>query len=110
MSDDYHRGHPIVLNELTGRWLYVDTMRPVEDDKNISCGHCGKTNTPEGHDGCLGTLPLGVMNACCGHGRDSEAYIQFTDGVDVSGKQAREMQKAMVRSGDVPGTVWRFGA
>ena len=45
-----------------------------------NCGHCGKDRTPEGHDGCLGTLP-GVMNACCGHGGNAEgAYIQYWDG------------------------------
>ena len=41
-----------------------------------SCGYCGKDNTPEGHDGCLGTLP-GLMNACCGHGIESGTYVQF---------------------------------
>ena len=41
-----------------------------------TCGHCGKKRTPEGHDGCIGILE-GVMNACCGHGQDNMAYIQF---------------------------------
>lgn len=41
------------------------------------CKHCGLRITPEGHDPCLGTIP-GVMNACCGHGRDEEAYVQFS--------------------------------
>ena len=41
-----------------------------------TCLHCGLKRTSEGHDGCIGTLP-NVMNACCGHGRTSEAYIQF---------------------------------
>lgn len=40
------------------------------------CGHCGLKRTPEGHDGCIGTLE-GVMNACCGHGEDKVAYVQF---------------------------------
>lgn len=40
------------------------------------CSHCNKNRTPEGHDGCIGTLP-NVMNACCGHGEDSVAYVQF---------------------------------
>ena len=40
------------------------------------CLHCKKHNTPEGHDGCIGTL-IGVMNACCGHGETSSAYVQF---------------------------------
>jgi len=41
------------------------------------CAICKLTPTPEGHDGCLGTLPGPIMNACCGHGRDSQAYIQY---------------------------------
>lgn len=41
------------------------------------CGHCGLIATPEGHDGCLGDLSPHVKNACCGHGNDSAAYIQF---------------------------------
>jgi len=40
------------------------------------CGHCGRDATPEGHDGCVGTL-IGVMNACCGHGNPEAAYVQF---------------------------------
>lgn len=41
------------------------------------CVECKKAPTEEGHDGCIGTLPeKDVMNACCGHGRDSQAYIQ----------------------------------
>lgn len=40
------------------------------------CGHCGLHPTPEGHDGCLGTIP-GAMNACCGHGNVELAYIQY---------------------------------
>lgn len=40
------------------------------------CGHCNKKRTPEGHDGCIGTLK-NVMNACCGHGEERVAYVQF---------------------------------
>lgn len=40
------------------------------------CDFCGLGPTPEGHDGCIGTLP-GVMNACCGHGDTGVAYVQF---------------------------------
>ena len=42
-----------------------------------SCGHCGLQRTPEGYDGCIGQLD-GVMNACCGHGENSVAYVQFS--------------------------------
>lgn len=58
------RGHPIVY--ANGAWRYQDTGEPTAGEHR-DCGHCGPPDTPEGHDGCLGTLP-GVMNACCGHG------------------------------------------
>lgn len=40
------------------------------------CGFCSLKRTPEGHDGCIGTLD-NVMNACCGHGEIEMAYVQF---------------------------------
>lgn len=40
------------------------------------CLYCEKHRTPEGHDACVGTLK-NVMNACCGHGENEMAYIQF---------------------------------
>jgi len=43
------------------------------------CVKCKKGPTKEGHDGCLGTLPGNIMNACCGHGNDRQAYIQYGD-------------------------------
>ncbi len=53
------------------------------------CEQCGLPPTPEGHDGCLGTLPEStVMNACCGHGRDSAAYVQFWGGDCIRGDEA----------------------
>ncbi len=53
------------------------------------CGHCKRARTPEGHDGCLGELPGGVMNACCGHGGNAEgAYIQYWDKSRMSGSEA----------------------
>lgn len=52
------------------------------------CGKCKKGPTPEGHDGCLGTLPGLIINACCGHGNDSQAYIQYTDKTDIRGQEA----------------------
>lgn len=68
-----YRGHEIV--DTPSGWAYVATGRLVADVPDIDCGYCGLTNTPEGHDGCLGTLP-GVRNACCGHGSPAEAYAQ----------------------------------
>jgi hypothetical protein len=52
------------------------------------CVKCKKGPTPEGHDGCLGTLPGPIMNACCGHGNDSQAYIQYWGGSDIRGVEA----------------------
>lgn len=60
------------------------------------CDHCGIKRTPEGHDGCLGTLDeIRVMNACCGHGEESMAYVQFWDGETIQGSKAIEMQENM---------------
>lgn len=81
-----YRGHKIELHE--GVYVYSDTKQPVPGNVNRACGHCGLENTKEGHDGCLGTLPY-VMNACCGHGNDSDAYVQGLDGYSVHGKDAR---------------------
>ncbi|MGP9796185.1 hypothetical protein ACT3UJ_02320 [Halomonas sp. 86] len=60
------------------------------------CAKCGLPPTPEGHDGCLGTLDEKlVMNACCGHGNDRQAYVQFWDGGDVRGSEAIKFMEAM---------------
>ena len=53
------------------------------------CGKCDKLPTKDGHDGCIGILPVkDVMNACCGHGCDSQAYVQFWDQSRISGSIA----------------------
>ena len=51
------------------------------------CGHCGLKRTSEGHDGCIGELN-NVMNACCGHGENKVAYVQFLDGSCIRGDKA----------------------
>lgn len=51
---------------------------------NTQCQHCQLHKTPENHDGCIGTLK-GVTNACCGHGLDNQAYVQF-DHIDFKNK------------------------
>lgn len=78
------RGHPIYHD---GRqWRFADDDSPTVDTwRERPCGHCGLPNTPTGHDGCLGELP-GVVNACCGHGCEDEAYIQFADGRELRGR------------------------
>ena len=70
------------------RWLFTDTGQAVESTwKTRPCGYCERANTPEGHDGCLGTLP-GVMNACCGHGVVRDAYVQLGPDQCVKGSEA----------------------
>jgi hypothetical protein len=57
------------------------------------CDHCSLPATKEGHDGCIGTLKDGdVMNACCGHGNDKQAYVQFWSDKDnaIRGKTATD--------------------
>jgi len=77
------RGHPIV--NVDGEYYYEDTGEPTTTGwKGRPCGHCGKHETAEGHDACLGTLP-GVSNACCGHGVRSESFISFENGITVRG-------------------------
>ena len=71
------RGHEILLVKGDDVWLYADTMTPTIGNPR-DCGHCSLPDTPEGHDGCLGTLP-GVMNACCGYGTPGDAYVQYPD-------------------------------
>lgn len=62
------------------------------------CKCCLKFPTPEGHDACIGTLPEDiVMNACCGHGEESKAYVQLWEDRDnpLRGEVAIEfIQKA----------------
>lgn len=64
------------------KWFYSSDNLLVSMDKDRKCEYCRKDNTIEGHDACLGTLP-GLMNACCGHGNVSEAFVQFLDGFCV---------------------------
>ncbi len=56
------------------------------------CGHCGIKRSKEGHDGCIGTLP-NIMNACCGHGENEMAYVQFWNTECIRGKEALDYIK-----------------
>lgn len=55
------------------------------------CGYCGMFSVGDdlfdGHDHCTANLP-GVLFACCGHGKDRQAYVMFEDGLTVYGKAA----------------------
>lgn len=69
-----------------------------------TCDHCWLGPTPEGHDGCLGTLPGPIMNACCGHGNSSQAYIQYwgVDGAEpviIEGESAVAEQRRLLSNG-----------
>lgn len=71
------RGH--IIEQINDEWIFSDTKQKVSETwEQRPCGHCNKMNTPEGYDGCIGYIP-GALNACCGHGNEREAYIQFPD-------------------------------
>lgn len=61
-----------------------------------TCGKCKKLPTKEGHDGCLGTLAGPIMNACCGHGNDRLAYIQYWDGKVIEGNETLTEQARLL--------------
>lgn len=82
MKTSKWRGHDIIL--IDDIWHYIDAYG-LRIDTERDCGFCQKSNTPEGHDGCLGTLP-NIMNACCGHGIEEDAYLQYLDGTIIRGK------------------------
>ena len=89
----YHRGHE--MRYVGDAWRYTETGERVADNPEPACGLCGAETTPEGHDGCLGTLP-GVRNACCGHGREPEAYVSLMDGRRIAGPEAMAWMSAYV--------------
>lgn len=83
------RGYDIIKKR-DGSYIFVDNGELVSTTWHIRpCGFCGKHNTPEGHDGCLGIIP-NVMNACCGHGITESAYIQFESGSTIRGEAVDE--------------------
>jgi hypothetical protein len=77
--------------EINGQWRYADTGGLISEQPDRPCP-CGLDSTQEGHDGCLGTLPGPVANACCGHGDERDAYVQFDDGTIIRGDEARSWQ------------------
>lgn len=83
------RGYEIAYFNDT--WVYVDTGDPVASAPERPCGFCGRNKTEEGYDGCIGLI-VGAQNACCGHGNPDEAYIQYEDGSEVRGIDARNTQ------------------
>ncbi len=84
----HHRGHPIYLDEASQLWRYEDGDAAVRDCwKTKDCGRCEKPFTEAGHDPCIANLP-GVRNACCGHGVDADAYVEFDDWRRKTGDEA----------------------
>ena len=79
------RGYEI--ESIDGReWFFCDNGQSTVDHWMIRpCGHCKKMQTKDGHDPCIGTLK-DVQNACCGHGNNDLAYIQYDDGSELRGE------------------------
>ena len=103
----YSNGHQIYYDG--EHWRYVDGDELANGNGYYTggpnrqkglCAHCKRPPTPEGYDGCLGELPKSVvMNACCGHGNSSRAYVQFwwdNDDCDarISGYRAEQYIEA----------------
>lgn len=89
----YYRGHLITF--IKNEWVYWDNKKSIRFNER-SCGYCNKSRTIEGHDGCLGTLP-GIRNACCGHGREGDAYVQFQDMYAIYGEKARVIIERLIK-------------
>lgn len=83
-------GHEVII--INDEWLYKDDKTPtVNNDR--ACGNCNKEKIIDGfeeYDGCIGKLSGNVMNACCGHGDEDDAYVQFNDESRISGAEAIE--------------------
>jgi hypothetical protein len=91
------RGHEITKVD-GDTWVYAADNVPVKRDPNRPCAHCGKDNTPEGYDGCIGHVE-GAVNACCGHGVETEAYVVLEDGTRIGGEEAVKLfAKARVKA------------
>ena len=77
---------------------FCKSDKTTTDIGKPQCSVCNLKRTPEGHDGCLGTLK-GLMNACCGHGGKAEgAFVQFLDGSTIKGEDAEAIQEILKRN------------
>ncbi|KKN03224.1 hypothetical protein LCGC14_1109780 [marine sediment metagenome] len=85
MRTGHLRGHQIYCDD-HDVWRYVDNNEPTVGAER-PCGVCLVATGPSGHDPCIGEVP-GAINACCGHGNDDEAYVQYPDGVRLDGMDA----------------------
>lgn len=67
--------------------------------KCVKCGLHPIEDGDEVYDGCLGKLQdSNIMNACCGHGNDKQAYIQYWIGERISGNVALKEQKRLIKT------------
>ena len=69
----------------------------------VDCAHCGLSCSPSGDDPCIENLP-NVMNACCGHGKPEDAYVQFSPTHWVGGTEALAIMQGM-KAADPMGVV-----
>ena len=74
-------GHERYVDE-NGDRRYKDNNELI-DSEYRPCAKCGQYPINDGEDYCLQHLG-NVMNACCGHG-NREGYIQFDNGIRISG-------------------------
>ena len=81
------RGHEIYYDSGSEEWKYSDTGGLTTDDPFRACGRCSEKPTEDDHDSCIANLP-NVFNACCGHGLETDAYVQFKDHSIIRGKEA----------------------
>jgi|SRR5690625_1192817 len=87
MNNEYFRGYAIEKTS-AGNYVYADNGDNVAETwTHRPCGYCHRHNTAEGYDGCIGEV-AGAINACCGHGNVDEAYVQYSDGRRIGGKEA----------------------
>jgi hypothetical protein len=96
---------PACTSKSKGNIIWVEKVQVVYTPELVGsgqygmCAKCKKLPTKDGHDGCLGTLDTEiVMNACCGHGDDSQAYVQFWDTHCIRGAAATKLLKGLVSS------------
>lgn len=87
------RGHAVEWQDGAQEWVYSDDKGDATDRR--SCPACDMPPTIEGYDACLGYIP-GAVNACCGHGDHSRAYIQMDNGNISRGIKAILIQEELV--------------
>ena len=88
MIKAYDRGWEIYFNKEQNKWLYIDTDKEL--DENRQCKNCGCKPTKEGYDACIGHLE-GVKSACCGHGKE-KAYVVLENGEHMSLEEYRQLK------------------